>query len=65
MSSSSKDGLLAVCSTFTALSTIFVGLRFYARRLQKLPLLADDWVTILALVSLLVVKYWRHNVVYL
>ncbi|KAF4631663.1 hypothetical protein G7Y89_g6466 [Cudoniella acicularis] len=51
MSSSSNEGFLAVCGTFTGLCTIFVGLRFYARRLQKLPLMADDWLMIPTLVS--------------
>lgn len=53
MSSTSKEGigLLAVCGTFTGLGIISVGLRFYGRRLQKVPLKADDWIMIPALVS--------------
>ena len=50
MSTSSKEGLLAVCGTLTGLSITSVGLRFYARKLQKLPLMADDWVVIPAVV---------------
>jgi hypothetical protein len=62
MSSSSKEGLLAVCGTFTGLCTISVGLRFYGRRLQKQPLRADDWIMIPALVSLLVASYCLRGV---
>lgn len=51
MSSTSKDGLLAVTSTFLALNTIVVGLRFYARKHQKLGWKTDDWFAFLALVS--------------
>lgn len=34
------------------LAIVTVYLRFYARRARKLPLLADDWSVLLALVSL-------------
>ena len=51
MSASSKEGLIAVCGTFTGLSIISVGLRFHARRVQKLPLKADDWIVLPAVVG--------------
>ena len=51
MSSDSRDGLLAVCGTFMGLSVIAVGLRFYARKHQKVPFMTDDWLMIPALVS--------------
>ena len=33
------------------LSVVAVGLRFYARKYQKVPLMTDDWLMIPALVS--------------
>ena len=51
MSASSKESLLAVSGSLTGLSITFIGLRFYARRQQKLSLMADDWIVIPALVS--------------
>lgn len=46
MSSTSAPGLTALSSTLLGLSTIVVGLRFYARHLQKAPLKIDDWIMI-------------------
>lgn len=42
MSLTSKDGFLAVAGSFLGLTTITVGLRFYARHHQGLPYKADD-----------------------
>ena len=44
MSDSSSPGALdAICGVFLALSIVIVGLRFYTRSMQKLPLGIDDW----------------------
>ena len=51
MSSTSAEGLTALSSTLLALSTVAIGLRFYIRHVQKLPLKMDDWITIPCLVS--------------
>ncbi|KAI5863695.1 hypothetical protein GGS23DRAFT_510789 [Durotheca rogersii] len=51
MSDSSKNGVLALSGSLMGLSTIAVGLRFWARRRQKLRFLADDWIAGLALLS--------------
>lgn len=51
MSDSSKNGVLALSGWLIGLSIIAVGLRFCARKRQKLRLLADDWMAGLALVS--------------
>lgn len=51
MSSTSAQGLTALSSTLLGLSTIAIGLRFYARHAQKVPLKSDDWITIPCLVS--------------
>jgi hypothetical protein len=50
MSSQSKDGLLAVCGSLLGLSTIAVGLRFYARKKTHLPIKADDMLAVASLV---------------
>lgn len=42
---------IAVGIIFPVLSTIMIVLRFYARRLQNMALLADDIILIPALVS--------------
>ncbi|MCJ1262144.1 hypothetical protein MMC22_002014 [Lobaria immixta] len=46
MSSTSAPGLAALSSSLLGFSTIVVGLRFYARHVQKLPLTLDDWIMI-------------------
>ena len=51
MSSTSASGLTALSSTLLGLSTLAIGLRFYARRVQKVPLKMDDWINIPCLVS--------------
>ncbi len=51
MSDSSKDGILAVSSSLIGLSSITVGLRFWARKRHNLPIMADDWLAVAALVS--------------
>ena len=48
MSSTSHQGLGALGGALLGLSTIAVGLRFYARREQKVPLLSDDWMALVA-----------------
>ena len=35
--------MIGIGAVFPALGVIVVGLRFWARRLQKVQLLADDW----------------------
>ncbi|KAK8079293.1 hypothetical protein PG994_003100 [Apiospora phragmitis] len=50
MSDPSKKGVLALCGSMRGLSTIAVGLRLWARKGHKVPLMADDWTAILALV---------------
>lgn len=51
MSTTSAQGLTALSSTLLGLSTIAIGLRFYARHVQKVPLKMDDWITLACLVS--------------
>ena len=41
----------ALAVTLSLVATFFVGLRFYARRLKKNPLLWDDWLILAALVK--------------
>jgi hypothetical protein len=52
MSASSKDGLLALSGSLMGLSTIAVGLRFWARRRYKMRVMADDVFAGLALVGI-------------
>ena len=52
MSTTSLSGIEAVCGTFIGLTAIAVGLRFYARKKQRVPFLADDWCMLVAVVSL-------------
>ncbi|OTB03440.1 hypothetical protein M426DRAFT_177781 [Hypoxylon sp. CI-4A] len=51
MSDSSKEGVLALAGSLMGLSTIAVGLRFWTRRRQNAPLMADDWIAGLGLLS--------------
>jgi hypothetical protein len=51
MSDSSKESLSALAGSLTGLTIIAVGLRFWARRRHKSPMLADDWLAAIALVS--------------
>ncbi|XRM49262.1 hypothetical protein ABZX51_012136 [Aspergillus tubingensis] len=53
-SAPSFTALLAVTSVFTVTSLSAVMLRFYARRLARLDLLADDWLALAALICTLV-----------
>ncbi|GKZ80404.1 hypothetical protein AnigIFM56816_004624 [Aspergillus niger] len=53
-SAPSPSALLAVTSVFTVTSLLSVTLRFYARRLARLDLLADDWLALAALLFTLV-----------
>lgn len=50
--SSSPTSLNAVCGTFFALSVVTVGLRFYTRSVQKLPLGIDDWAMLPCVVQI-------------
>ena len=43
--------LVRVCSALIALTAIVVTLRFLSRRLSKFPLMWDDWLILIALVS--------------
>ena len=52
MLSSTSKAILAVSAVFTVLSTAAVALRVKARRVNSLPLKADDFVVCAALVSL-------------
>ncbi|GAM91100.1 hypothetical protein ANO11243_091470 [Dothideomycetidae sp. 11243] len=52
MSYHSRDGLLAVTGSLLGLSTITVGLRFVARRHQRLPIKVDDVMAVVALASI-------------
>ena len=45
--------VIVVAAVFPVLSIVAVGLRFYARWLQKIRLLADDWLLVPALVRTL------------
>ncbi|KAI3318415.1 hypothetical protein HD806DRAFT_512197 [Xylariaceae sp. AK1471] len=53
MSSSSKDGLLALSGSLLGLTTISVSLRLWARKQNQLSLMADDYFAALALISYL------------
>lgn len=44
------SSLIALSASMLALATCAVSLRFYARRVQKVPLLLDDWLTLPSLV---------------
>ena len=51
MSSSSATGLTCAGAILPALSIVIVGLRFYARRQQRVKIKIDDVMTLPALVS--------------
>ncbi|KAI0198369.1 hypothetical protein F4808DRAFT_260697 [Astrocystis sublimbata] len=51
MPDSSKNALLALTGSLTGITTVAFRLRFWTRRQHKLPLLADDWFAVIALVS--------------
>ena len=42
--------MIATSTVLPALATLTVGARFQARRIKNLPLKADDWIILLALV---------------
>jgi hypothetical protein len=42
--------ILVVDAVLLAIATSWVGLRFYARRMQKFSILAEDWIVLAALV---------------
>lgn len=46
MSINSKTGIIGVCASLLSLTTIAVGLRFYARKKTKLPIMADDYLAV-------------------
>lgn len=46
MSSDSKDGIVGVCASLLGLTTITIGLRFYARKKSKLDIMADDYFAV-------------------
>lgn len=50
MSSESYQAITALGSCTLGLSVIAVALRFYSRKLQRVPLLADDWIMVPGLV---------------
>jgi hypothetical protein len=45
-----RIGLIAMASIFTGVIVLAVILRFYSRRLMRLPYEADDWLALVALV---------------
>ncbi|KAK0618066.1 hypothetical protein B0T17DRAFT_601028 [Bombardia bombarda] len=51
MSDSSKDSVLALGGALMGLSMITVGLRFWTRKHQQIPLMADDWTALLAMLA--------------
>ncbi|MCJ1371184.1 hypothetical protein MMC20_002399 [Loxospora ochrophaea] len=46
MSTTDSGGLRALCGSLAAILAVVGGLRFYARRVQRADLGADDWMTI-------------------
>ena len=46
MSTTSAEGLRALCGSLVAITTIVSGLRLYARRVQRVKLGLDDWIII-------------------
>ncbi|GAT21017.1 hypothetical protein RIB2604_00900370 [Aspergillus luchuensis] len=62
-SAPSSTALLAVTSVFTVTSLSAVALRFYARRLARLDLLADDWLALAALICTLVYNRTSRDII--
>lgn len=54
MSSTSKEGILRIAGSLLGLTTIAVGLRLYARKKSRAPIMTDDvlavasWVCVIA-----------------
>ena len=46
MSTTSAHGLRALCGSLVAITTIVIGLRLYARRVQRVHFGIDDWIII-------------------
>lgn len=46
MSINSKGGIVAVCGSLLSLTTLAVGLRFYARKKTKLDIMVDDYLAV-------------------
>lgn len=46
MSTTSAEGLRALCGSLVALTTVASGLRLYARRVQRVEFGVDDWIII-------------------
>ncbi|KAF2151498.1 hypothetical protein K461DRAFT_174154 [Myriangium duriaei CBS 260.36] len=65
MSAVSRAGLLAVCGSLLGLSTIIVGLRFFSRRKQRLPIKLDDVFAAVALVLYLVAVVCEIHLVHM
>lgn len=42
MSVNSEGGIVGVCGSLLSLTTVAVGLRFYARKKTKLPIMVDE-----------------------
>lgn len=62
MSINSLTGFKAMCGSFTGLTVIAVTLRFVARKKNKLPLKADDWSMLAALVRVVAnFKVYSYN----
>ena len=53
MSYTSRYGLLAVSGTFLGLTLPAIGLRFYARKQQRMPIGADDAFAVVGYVGIL------------
>lgn len=60
MYTSTANGILAVSIAFPLLAALFVALRFVARRLKGISPQADDWTTLIALVSR-AVQTWKNS----
>ena len=60
MYTSTANGILGVSIAFPLFAALFVALRFAARRLKAISPAADDWATVIALVSR-AIQEWKSN----
>jgi hypothetical protein len=60
-SSESHQAIIALGSCTLGLSALAVTLRFYSRKLQNVPLLADDWLMVPGLVCSEIDFPLRHH----
>ncbi|KUI54531.1 hypothetical protein VP1G_01899 [Cytospora mali] len=70
MSSNSKEGFLGACGSLLGLTTIAVGLRFYARKKTHVPVMADDilavasWITFIGAAIIPILMVYHHMIGY-